>query len=111
MLRLNGYLHDYIAFYKRFQKADYLTPTGIYEYVLEGSSAREVASFKTLFLPFDVFTWMYVIVATLLVAYLLFKIDKYWIRHLPRESKSFETNKYRGGGIYPVTYINICIII
>ena len=79
--------------------------------MLEGSSAREVASFKTLFLPFDVFTWMYVFVATLLIAYLLFKMDKHWIHHHPSKAKSFETNKYRGEGIYPVTYINICIII
>ena len=77
--------------------------------MLEGSSAREVASFKTLFLPFDVFTWMYVFVATLLVAYLLFKMDKHWIRHHPSTAKSFETNKYRGEGIYPVTYIFVSL--
>ena len=81
----------------RFEKADYLTHTGIYEYVLEGSRAREVASFMTLFRPFDFFTWIYVMAATIMVSSLLFQMDKCWIRLHPDKSQFIENNKYRGG--------------
>lgn len=56
-----------------------------------------MASFRTLFLPFDFVTWIFVIVSTVVVASMLFQMDKYWIRLQQDKSEFIENNKYRGG--------------
>ena len=62
----------------RYQLVDYLTNTGIYEFVIVGGNPREVPSLKTLRLTFDNVTWVLVIISVITVVLLLFIIDIIW---------------------------------
>ena len=62
----------------RYQLVDYLTNTGIYEFVLIGRNPREVPSLRTIRLTFDDITWILVIISDVSVTLMLFSIDLIW---------------------------------
>ena len=62
----------------RYQLVDYLTTTGIYEFIIIGGNPREVATLKTLRLTFDNVTWAFVITSNFTLVLVLFLIDIMW---------------------------------
>ena len=62
----------------RYQIVDYLTTTGIYEFIIIGGNPREVPSLRTLRLTFDDVTWALVIISAFTIALVLFLIDITW---------------------------------
>ena len=62
----------------RYQLVDYLTNNGIYEWVIMAGKPREVSSLNTIGLTFDMFTWVFVTISDISVAFLLFIIDLIW---------------------------------
>ena len=62
----------------RYQIVDYLTTTGIYEFIIIGGNPREVPSLRTLRLTFDDVTWALVIISAFTIALVLFLIDIIW---------------------------------
>ena len=62
----------------RYQLVDYLTNTGIYEFVLIGGNPGEVPSLRTIRLTFDDITWILVIISDVSVTLMLFSIDLIW---------------------------------
>ena len=62
----------------RYQLVDYLTTTGIYEFIIIGGNPREVPTLKTLRLTFDNVTWAFVITSNFTTALVLFLIDIMW---------------------------------
>ena len=62
----------------RYQLVDYLTNTGIYEFVIIGGNPREVSSLKTIRLAFDNVTWIMLVISDFTVVLLLFIIDIIW---------------------------------
>ena len=62
----------------RYQLVDYLTNTGIYEWVIFSGHPQEVPSFSTIGMTFDMSTWALVTVSLCTVTSLLFIIDIRW---------------------------------
>ena len=62
----------------RFQLVDYLTNTGIYEWVIFSGHPQEVPSFSTIGMTFDMATWALVTASLCIVTSLLFIIDIKW---------------------------------
>ena len=59
----------------RFLKIDYLSATGVYEFIFVGSLPTEVAEFKNLSLPFDDVTWASCMGALIAVSIVLYVVE------------------------------------
>ena len=54
---------------------DYLSSTGIYEFAFEGSLPKEAPPFKSLWLPFDHYTWAFSVGTIVVAIFMLILID------------------------------------
>ena len=66
--------------HRRFAKIDYLSSTGVYEFIFVGSLPKEVAEFKNLWLPFDNVTWISILGSAIAVCTTLFLMELVWSR-------------------------------
>ena len=57
---------------------DYLSTTGIYEFAFEGSLPQEAPPFKSLWLPFDHYTWAFSFGTIVIAIFMLILIDSNW---------------------------------
>ena len=57
---------------------DYLTTTGIYEFILMSGHPKEVPGFKTISNSFDTFTWILTGISGLFFALFLFIVEVLW---------------------------------
>ena len=64
----------------RFAKIDYLSATGVNEFIFVGSLPKEVPEFKNLGLPFDNMTWASLQASAIAVATVLFAMEIVWSR-------------------------------
>ena len=62
----------------RYQLCDYLTTTGIYDFIFQGSLPKEAPPFKSLWLPFDHMTWALVLISFISVSFSLYAIERRW---------------------------------
>ncbi len=87
----------------RFQKVDYLPVMYRYETMLVSPQPKPVASYDTLWFPFDAPTWLFVLVATILQLLLLLLIERIWWRKTRLHSS--ENYMFEGN----LEKLNICI--
>ena len=66
----------------RFAKIDFLSATGVYEFIFVGRLPKEVAEFKNLRLPFDNMTWISILGSAIAVSATLFLMQLVWSRIL-----------------------------
>ena len=69
--------------WQRSQWADYLPYISTYDFCLKSIEAPEVASYETLFLPFDQWTWMLIAIVSALVTLSLVLFDLIFSGYLP----------------------------
>jgi hypothetical protein len=50
----------------------------LYEFVVGTAKAKEIASYDTLFYPFDIYIWSFIITLTLLEMAILLTMDYFW---------------------------------
>ena len=62
----------------RFKIVDYLTTTATYELCFGGRLPKEVPSFKSLWLPFDSVTWIFILCSAIAVGVVLHQIQRSW---------------------------------
>ena len=82
----------------RYQIVDYLTTTGIYEFIIIGGNPGEVPSLRTLRLTFDNVTWGFVITSTFTIALVLFLIDIIWNFVNNNKTSKLKMSKYAHHG-------------
>ena len=80
----------------RFQLVDYLTTTGIYEFAFEGSLPEEAPPFKSLWLPFDHFTWAFGVGTIISAILTLILIDRNLSQLVKDETKSLADHTSEG---------------
>ena len=78
-----------------FKIVDYLTTTGIYEFILIGSVPKEAPAFKSLWLPFDNITWFLILCSAVACATALFAIERTHSK-LSQNRLTFLTLAYEG---------------
>ena len=90
--------------YYRFGKIDYLSSTGVYEFIFVGSLPKEVAEFKNLWLPFDNPTWISVLGAAIVVSTTLFLLEIVWARNFNDQRAK---QKHDGTYILPILLVQV----
>ena len=80
-----------------FKIVDYLTTTGILEFILIGSVPKEAPAFKSLWLPFDTVTWFLILCAAIACATALFVIERTLNQLLSQNTLTFFTLASEGG--------------
>ena len=63
-------------------KIDFLSATGVYEFIFVGSLPKEVAEFQNLWLPFDNITWISILASAMAVSAALFLMETVWSRNI-----------------------------
>ena len=66
--------------YSRAQLVDYLVYSDVYPFIFVGSLPKEGDPFKSLYLPFDGITWMFLVGSGLICAIVLHLIEWCWKR-------------------------------
>ena len=93
MLNVKWHNHPLI---KRYQLVDYLTTTGIYEFAFEGSLPEEAPPFKSLWLPFDPYTWAFGVGTIIIAIFTLILIDRNWSQLVKDNTKSLVDHTSEG---------------
>ena len=76
----------------RYQLVDFAPPISIYEFCYTGIYPKEVSSFDTLFIPYDIQTWILLTISIISVAALLIWVDYLW----EGENETSEQYKFEG---------------
>ena len=76
----------------RFAKIDFLSATGVYEFIFVGRLPKEVAEFKNLWLPFDNITWISILGSAIAVSATLFLMETIWSRRLQDQTNGHKTD-------------------
>ena len=72
------FLHYLLIYLFRFKIVDYLTTTGIFEFIFIGRVTEETPAFKSLWLPFDNAAWASILVSAVAAAVMLCVIERCW---------------------------------
>ena len=67
-----------------------LSTTGTYEDVILRGFPKEGPPYKSLYIPFDNLTWMFILCATIMVSLTLLVIENVW--SMMRKEESFKTD-------------------
>ncbi len=97
----------------RFQQIDYLSYMYQYQFLMASAQPKPIASYETLFYPFDWWTWLFCFVATMLNVVALIIIEISW--RLATKTKASNDAGYEGdcirglNGVSERPSLHICL--